>query len=47
MNTGMSQEGHGLDTVGGYVQLNGPVRVAKRLLRKTDITGTIFDQQDL
>ena len=40
------QKGHGLDAVGGHVQMDGRVGVAEGFLRQPDIAGAVFDQEN-
>src|SRR5713226_4611655 len=43
----LPQKGHGLHTVGSDVQLNRHIGIAECLLRQPDITGAIFNLQNL
>jgi hypothetical protein len=42
-----SQESYGVHAVARHMDTDGVVRDAERLLRQSDIAGTVFDQQDL
>jgi hypothetical protein len=42
-----SQECHGLNTIAGHVQSNIPVSFAEGFLGQSDVTRTVFDQENL
>jgi hypothetical protein len=41
-----SQNGHGRDAVGSNVQMDIRIGIAEGFLRQSDITGTVFDQEN-
>src|ERR1700730_18097490 len=43
----MPQKGHGLDAVPGHAQMDGHVGLAEGFLHQPDITGIVFDQENL
>src|SRR5229473_4902463 len=43
----MPEKGHGLHAVGGHVQMDRTIGIAEGFLRQPDITGTVFDQENL
>src|ERR1700682_861113 len=43
----VSQKRHGLYAVSSHVHTDGPVGVAENLLRQPDVTGAVFDQENL